>query len=294
CIFNSILTGQSLLIDGTEWHYNMTLFNGLEVKSNKFTISGDTIIENISCKILEREYWSCDQREYHEFLYEEDNKVYFYDSENSTFKMLYDYDMEMGEEKEFEFWPDTGYSNYFIRIDAIDTLEINNRDFKRFTVSYGIMGNQEIDYFLIDQEIIEQIGSKTNYFHFADTGLCDWQYNRSLRCFNSVETNTINYDSIECDVDYFIISNSNIDASKSEEMIVYPNPTNGKFQISILAEMPDALINVYSTSGVLVSSFTQMNSSSNINIDFLESGMYFLEIINGDQKYNPSNIVLIK
>jgi hypothetical protein len=170
---------------------------------------------------LEREYRSCDQREYHEFLYEEDNKVYFYDSENSAFKMLYDYDMEMGEEKEFESWPGTGYSNYFIRIDAIDILEIDNRDFKIFTVSYGIMGSQEIDYFLTDREIIEQIGSKTNYFHFEDAGLCDWQYNTSLRCFSSVETNTINYDGVECDLDYFVISNSNIDDSPPEEMIVY-------------------------------------------------------------------------
>ena len=51
---------QSFVIDSAEWHYTVTYFNEPTIESNRFIFQGDTLINQIECKILRAELETCD------------------------------------------------------------------------------------------------------------------------------------------------------------------------------------------------------------------------------------------
>ena len=76
-----------------------------------------------------------------------------------------------------------------------------------------------------------------------------------------------------------IISNQ---INYSKLLKVYPNPTEGEVYIETSAQ--DNIISIYTSKGILVKKFSMDSNIVMLNINYLPSGIYFLEILNDQQK----------
>jgi len=249
-LFIHSLSCQSLLTIGTEWYYNYTKFDGPEISFNHCQIIGDTIIEGRDCLIFNRNKLSCDGRSKTDFIYEENKKVYFYETELQKFTLLYDYNAEVGEVLTMDFWHQFSFTQdtvYHVRIDSIDTYQYAGMDLKRFYVSYDIRDQDEIDfssYSHLKGILIEGIGSLTNYFQLNDNGFCDATYNGPLRCFEHPDFGLIQFSEESCD---FISSIDQV--ALSDDLVISPNPTSSIVRIATEELLEDATLLIFDSAG---------------------------------------------
>lgn len=85
------------------------------------------------------------------------------------------------------------------------------------------------------------------------------------------------------------------DASESPELRIFPNPSNGNFSISINDSISSVNIDVYSISGILVESFTNIELETaqiNFNLSNLFSGEYLINL-SGEQ-FQSSRLITIQ
>jgi len=80
-----------------------------------------------------------------------------------------------------------------------------------------------------------------------------------------------------------------------EEFIVYPNPSLGKFTISGLQKNTKPIqMTIFSTQGKIVysSSILQNSTTKTIDLSFLKSGMYLINITADDIEYAQRTIII--
>ena len=83
--------------------------------------------------------------------------------------------------------------------------------------------------------------------------------------------------------------NSKINAESS--VVIYPNPSNGKFTISINNSVKEnARYNIYSFEGRVIKS-DKINKSQQ-NFEISEKGIYIIKISNGDKVWSQKVVVL--
>jgi hypothetical protein len=74
-------------------------------------------------------------------------------------------------------------------------------------------------------------------------------------------------------------STNDIDFNFNSSPLLYPNPNNGSFVVNLnKTNSETAIIEVYSISGKLISTFNSTSNSINVNELNLPNGMYFLNI----------------
>lgn len=75
---------------------------------------------------------------------------------------------------------------------------------------------------------------------------------------------------------------------ESKEFMIYPNPSNGSFQINFNDELSESLVSVYTTSGVLVKQFNLNETTAN---QTLESGFYLITVTNKNKVQTQKLII---
>lgn len=247
----------------------------------KFTVEQEITIGGKDCSIiysykwidnLDNWIWTQDSL----IVWEEADKVYFL--EDTTFYLLYDFDVEVNDLVSYydpinrglfsatEAEPNQLIPNQINTVIAgVEEIEISGQTLRKYytTPFYQIEPCKDLGV------VIENIGSTSQ----GITG--QGCYYITKGCFGSIvcyRNESISYDSgfLSCDsftsVDNLVLS---------EQVNVYPNPA----QNLINFEGPDDLeiisIKIFSTSGRLVSIHT---SSKEIDITNLERGVYFVEL----------------
>ena len=74
--------------------------------------------------------------------------------------------------------------------------------------------------------------------------------------------------------------------------IIYPNPTNGVFQIKTNATALNSTIKIYNVLGELVYSQNMKNSSSMMDLRYLEKGVYFIKLFTENNSMNTKKLIL--
>ena len=82
----------------------------------------------------------------------------------------------------------------------------------------------------------------------------------------------------------------NIDDVNSD-IKLFPNPTQGEFQIQINESINVAELKVYNCLGQIVFSKSVEGSPINIKLQGLSNGVYFAEIVNSKAKYCSKFII---
>ena len=279
---------QSMLTDGTTWHYSLTnWWYPYQVDYNLFEINGDSTILNKDCKILIRKVATCDLRSEREYIYEEDSKYYYYDRFNDQFNLLYDFDTQIGDILEIPYWEseiqylDWQDSLFYIHINAIDSIDFGGRLLKVFYVSYDFEDDSQVDFGSQEDIIIEGIGGMTNLFYRMENGFCDGLFNTELRCFTHPNYGTMSF------VDFSCTNTDGPDATEDYSIIenhltISPNPFSNSINITATNSIMNGELQIYDLVGGLVhAEAINIPAGEQVSIDDFSSpsNLYILKIV---------------
>lgn len=88
---------------------------------------------------------------------------------------------------------------------------------------------------------------------------------------------------------------NDIDENESEELLVFPNPASKSFNITFHNTIKNPFISIVDSQGKIVyHSIPENNNNLNISIDFLVSGIYFIQLIEHGEIIEIKKLVIEK
>lgn len=261
---------------GTEWYYEIENEDG-SITYQHLEYAADTTINEEPVHILVRINTLYDknlhEEKSYEYIFERDNKVYWWNKTLNEFTMLYDFVAQVGDEWEIK----VGTESLLMHVDGEGTVEYNGQTYRTLTVS----DPQD----LFSGTIICGIGHETSFFperlmsrgdDYRVEGMrCVWQYGQLI----------IQMSETACDEVYFNF-HYDVDETTSDGFLVYPNPTNSVLYV----ETPyyDASTGEYritNTMGQTLMTGRINGENKQIDVSKLPNGMYFISIGDATRKF---------
>ena len=231
---------------GSEWYYEIQNENG-SITYQYMYQAGDTIVNDEPTQILVKINTLYDKGAHedvtHEYVYERDGKVYWWNKTLEEFTVLYDFRAEAGDEWEIK----VGTEILTMHVDAVEQYEYEGRTYRMLHVSDP--GN------LFSGDIVYGIGHLTSFFPERLMNNGDGMRVKGLRCYWVEDELVFNPDGEDCDAIYSDIHGIGEDgpSTGSGPLTVYPNPTNGVLFVETFPET--------SRNGMYVSSETFQETS---------------------------------
>lgn len=278
----SNIVEMSMFPVGTEWYYEIQNANG-SITYQHLEYMADTTINDEPVQIIVRINTLYDKdfstEQSLEYIYANDNKVYWWNETLGEFTMLYDFAAEVGDEWEIK----VGSSSLLMHVDAEGTAEYGGQTYRTLTVSdpenlfsgtiiCGI--GHEISFFP------ELLMAKTDAYRVEGIR-CVWQYGQLI--FHSTET--------ECD-EVYLNYHYDVEEQTAEGFKVYPNPTEGLLHVeachgaSLQGQTDYRITN---TLGQTLMSGSLSAENHQIDLSNLPKGLYFITIGNFNQKIIVNN-----
>ncbi len=138
---------------GAEWYFDVFNPWGTHPEYQRFFVDGDTIIQGHQCSIINQNFVDTGH-EGGEFVYEEDNKVYWFNPTTNAFSILYDFDAEAGESWYYE----VGDCTHLATVDSVGSVTWNGHTYRTQWVRF----NEDVQYY--SGKIIEGIGYEKGLF----------------------------------------------------------------------------------------------------------------------------------
>ena len=265
---------------GSEWYYTIVNEGG-NVTYQHLECTGDTIINNKDVQIIIRTntlYDKDGQSEVmHEYVYEEDGIVYWWNRNLYQFTVLYNLVAEAGDSWQIR----VGTQSLTMHVDAIDSLEYDNRMFRVLHVSDA--------HDLFSGDIVCGIGHLTSFFPERlmrnDEGIrveglrCYWHWNKLVLKFGDED----------CDAVYSDIHA--VEEPAPEPVVghfsIYPNPTNGVLVVETChgASLPDPTYRITNLMGQTLMTGTLTAETQRIDVNNLPQGMYFISVGDATRKF---------
>ncbi|KWW25042.1 MAG: hypothetical protein F082_1254, partial [bacterium F082] len=176
CVMNSNGEPATFAPQGAEWYFDVFNPWGTHPEYQRFYVDGDTIIQGQQCSIISQHFVDTGH-EGGEFVYEEDNKVYWFNPTTNAFSILYDFDAEAGESWNYE----VGECSHQVTVDSVGSVTWNGHNYRTQWVRF----NEDVQYY--SGKIIEGIGYEKGLF--PSIYVCDGleMYDASeieyLRCY---------------------------------------------------------------------------------------------------------------
>ena len=258
---------------GTEWYYEITNDNG-SVTYQYLECAADTTINDHPIHILVRINTLYDKSEVvtHEYIYEENNKVYWWNKTLGEFTTLYDFGAEVGDEWEIK----VGTHTIPVHVDAAQTVTYKSQEYKMLSIS------DPDDIFTGD--IICGIGHLTSFF--PEKLMTKGYRVENIRCFWQDGELVYQNGDQDCDEIYeqHHLGVDEIDAENG--FAVYPNPS-----YNVLYVLSDNINSEYRVTNLMgqtlmIGEITSENQM--IAVSSLPKGIYFITV------NNASKIFVIK
>ena len=271
----------------SKWYVSSNFINAnqenpshLGVKTTVWGFVGDTLIDNNDWLKLFSTQDSLFQNDlsFQGFLRSEDLKVYFKETDTSSSQILYDFNLEVGDSVEYTFDIDGDNYTVLIKVDAIDTIEINGESYRKFKFSEPLnienfpitMGS------MVKEAWIEGIGSLKNPIFPAKPFTIDteWGQKVDLTCsfvneiqfyHNGGYTQCFNRDVL------------GIEELQSINVNIYPNPTHKIININV-NQLGYYNLTIFNNLGEIIIEKRLSGSTNNVNVSELNKGIYFLNI----------------
>ena len=267
---------------GNEWYYEIENENG-SITYQYLYQSGDTIVNDEPTHILVRINTLYDKDVHeemtHEYVYERDNKVYWWNKTLEEFTMLYDFEAEVGDEWEIK----VGNESLVMHVDAVENIEYEGRTWRMLHVSDA---ND-----LFSGDIVCGIGHLTSFFpeRLMDNG--DGVRVEGLRCYWIEDELVFKYGDEDCDAIYEELHGLDEDGpstpSTGSGLTVYPNPTNGVLFVEThgRASLSNQTYRITNLMGQTVLSGSITAETQQIDVSGLPKGMYFISIGSETRKF---------
>ena len=243
-----------------EWYYEIQNDNG-SITYQQLQQEGDTVIDHKDVKIIVRSNTLYDKHQEitHEYVYEENNAVYWWNKTLNEFTTLYDFAAETGDEWQIK----AGTETITLHVDAVELVEYDGRTYKVMNVS------DEGD--LFSGNIVCGIGHVASLFPEKLMQKALPFDVESLRCYWVNDDLILHMGTVDCDE--ILAVEENVSAQDSESIALYPNPTNGTLYIE---SQDDA--STFTISNMLGQTVMSGNiaDSQTIDVSGLDDGMYFI------------------
>jgi hypothetical protein len=269
---------------GSEWYYEILNDNG-SITYQHLECAGDTTVNHKDVQIIIRTNTLYDKSRSsmvtHEYVYEEEGVVYWWNRDLHQFTTLYNLLAEEGDSWQIR----VGTQSITMHVDAIDSLEYNGRTFRVLHVSD--------DNSLFSGDIVCGIGHLTSFFPerlMRNDG--DLTVD-GLRCYWIEDKLIFKIGDDDCDAIYSELhgieendpTNPTTGSGAEGTFTVYPNPTNGVLNVQLPQyDNPTG----YLISNLMGQTMMTGNITSNnhqIDVSSLPKGMYFITVHNATRKF---------
>ena len=271
---------------GNEWYYEIQNENG-SVTYQYMYQAGDTIVQDEPAHILVKINTLYDKGIHdqvtHEYVYERDGKLYWWNKTLEEFTVLYDFGAEVGDEWEIK----VGTENLVMHVDAVEYIEYED-------VTYRVLHVSDPED-LFSGDIVCGIGHLTSFFpeRLMDNG--DGLRVEGLRCYWIEDELVFKPGDEDCDAIYDELhgieeggpSTPSTGSETAGTFEVYPNPTNGVLFVETVCtpSLPAETYRITNLMGqtLLTGQFTA--ETQQINVSSLPQGMYFITIAGETRKF---------
>ena len=263
-----------------EWYYEIQNEDG-SITYQYMYQAGDTIINDEPTHILVKINTLYDKglrnEVTHEYVYERDGKVYWWNKTLEVFTVLYDYEAEVG-----DYWEIVvGTRTIDMHVDAVEEIEYEGRVWRMLRVS------DPED--LFSGNIVCGIGHLTSFFPEKLMDNRDGVRVEGMRCYWNEGELVFKYGDEDCDAIISEIHNveENGLSTGSGTFAVYPNPTNGILFVETRhgTSQPDQTYRITNLMGQTVMTGQITAENQQINVSSLPQGMYFITVGDVTRKF---------
>ncbi len=265
---------------GPEWYYEIQNDNG-SVTYQYLYQAGDTIVQDEPTHILVKINTLYDKglrdEVTHEYVYERDGKVYWWNKTLEEFTVLYDYEAEVGDLWEIK----VGTRTLDMHVDAVEEIEYEGRIYRMLRVS------DPED--LFSGDIVCGIGHLTSFFpeRLMNTG--DGLRVEGMRCYWVENELVFKYGDEDCDAIYSEVHGVEEDDPSMDSgnaFTVYPNPTNGVLTVHHSAfRIHHSEFQITNLMGQTVLAGNLTTETQQIDVSGLPQGMYFVTVGGETRKF---------
>ena len=268
-------TAGVLVFHGSEWYYEIENENG-SITYQHLQQVADTTVSGKDVTIIIRTNTLYDKSEHtevtREFVYEENNVVYWWNPTLEEFTVLYDLGAQPGDSWVIK----VGTESITMHVDAVENIEYDGNVFRTLLVS------DEND--LFSGTIVCGIGHLTSFFpERLMTRGKNYRVD-GMRCYWRNGELVFKYGGRDCDEVYKEWHNGIEETEGS--FAIYPNPTNGVLVVETqnFASLPDQTYRISNLMGQTLMSGTITAETQRIDLSNLPQGMYFITIGNSTKK----------
>lgn len=252
-----------------EWYYEIQNENGSITYQHLEYVADTAIAGNDHVKVIVRTNHAYDKdvqtKVTHEYIYEEEGVVYWWNKEMQEFTTLYNLNANMGDEWTIE----VGDASITMHVDTVEYIEYNGFNFRTLRVS------DEND--LFSGDIVCCFGHLTSFFPEKLMRHSNNFEVEGLRCYWVGDALIYHQGDEDCDAVYSSIHE--VDETETDGFTVYPNPTDGtvtvKMQCNASLQRP-VEFRITNLMGQTV--MTGVITGQTINVSALPKGMYFFSV----------------
>jgi len=255
----------------SDWYYEILGENGA-ITYQHLQCMGDTTVNEERPKIIIRSNTHYDRKEIaevtHEYVYEADGKVYWWNKDLEEFTVLYDLAAQAGDEWEIKI----GFEILTMHVDSVGDYDYEGRTFRVLHVS------DENN--LFSGDIVCGIGHLTSFFPERLMNRGKGFRVEGLRCYWVDDELIFKYSEEDCDSLYNELHYGIDETDDNKTFAVYPNPTDGVLFVETChgASLQDPTYRITNLLGQTVLSGSINAETQQINIKELPSGMYFITV----------------
>ena len=207
----------------------------------------------------------------HEYIYDEEDVVYWWNKDLQEFTVLYNYNMEPGDEWEIK----VGTESLVMHVDAVEQYEYEGRSFKMLQVSDA---NH-----VFSGTIVRGIGHLTSFFPEKLMNKGKGYRVEGIRCFWKENRLMFKYGEKDCDEVYEEYHDYGVEEPVlTEGFRVYPNPTTGLITVSVAQSVEYRISN---TMGQTLLTGRLVGENNQIDVSKLPKGMYFISVGDVTRKF---------
>ena len=266
---------------GAEWYYEIQNEGGT-ITYQHLEYAADTTVNDKTVQIIIRTNTLYDKNEYaeltREYVYQEDDMVYWWNKDLQEFTVLYDLGAQEGDSWVIK----VGTEFLTMHVDAVDQYEYEGRLFKLLQVSDAED--------LFSGIIVCGIGHLTSFFPERLMTRGKGYRVEGIRCYWRNGELFFKYGDRDCDEIYGQYHDGIEEdgpSTGSGTLLVYPNPTNGVLFVETqnFASLPTQTYRITNLMGQTLMTGTITAETQQIDVSALPQGMYFISVGEGTQKF---------
>ena len=256
-----------------EWYYEILNDDG-SITYQHLEYAADTTIGTERPKIIVRTNTIYDRDEHtevtHEYVYERDGKVYWWNKDLEEFTTLYDLTAEVGDEWEIKVETES----ILVHVDSVGVFEYEGNTHRMLHISDAED--------LFSGDIVAGYGHLTSFFPERLMNQGKGYRVEGLRCYWIGDELVYHDGDEDCDAIYSEIHGVDEDgpSTGSGTLTVYPNPTDGILFVQTLraTSLPDQTYRITNLMGQTLLTGSISAETQQIDISTLPAGMYFISV----------------